>query len=136
MKFSLIVNDLLEFQEKFFQGSSEWQNLLFIPHGCTMIQICTNYMCTIRVEENEIFKIFIATQNVMERHVKTWVLTLDLFLLKCEKAFEKILKCVYEVDVTKLADMMRYDMSCIKGFGCARLSVENCNLWCCCYCCC
>ncbi|RNA26039.1 hypothetical protein BpHYR1_006722 [Brachionus plicatilis] len=34
-------------KEKVFQGSSEWQSLLFSPHGCNMIKICINYMCII-----------------------------------------------------------------------------------------
>ncbi|RNA24819.1 hypothetical protein BpHYR1_038475 [Brachionus plicatilis] len=33
--------------KSFFQGSSEWQSLLFSPHGCNMIKICINYMCII-----------------------------------------------------------------------------------------
>ncbi|RNA39682.1 hypothetical protein BpHYR1_009045 [Brachionus plicatilis] len=42
------TKDLYKFpSEKFFQGSSEWQSLLFSPHGCNMIKICINYMCII-----------------------------------------------------------------------------------------
>ncbi|RNA12770.1 hypothetical protein BpHYR1_029547 [Brachionus plicatilis] len=47
LEFESAVFFELSDKEKFFQGSSEWQSLLFSPHGCNMIKICFNYMCLI-----------------------------------------------------------------------------------------
>ncbi|RNA09965.1 hypothetical protein BpHYR1_035255 [Brachionus plicatilis] len=42
--FTKIYANLTDFTKSFFQGSSEWQSLLFSPHGCNMIKICINYI--------------------------------------------------------------------------------------------
>ncbi|RNA12414.1 hypothetical protein BpHYR1_045576 [Brachionus plicatilis] len=53
-----LAKDVLK---SFFQGSSEWQSLLFSPHGCNMIKFYINKLGVLMIESKGVlyFKLFL-----------------------------------------------------------------------------